>query len=412
MKQILPEKPERTKRGLINGLGSVIKFIFGNPDADDLERINNQINLLENQRSRETKALNESIIIINEISKNMNQNSEIISNNIQHTLKEHSQKVGSYDTLITLISQEFSFLNLLGKIKRSFNFNDDIFDLEILTYDQLSYMRKILTNIYSSKQLILHYHNLLDFKFAKGSIVVARNSIIYTIKIPILNPITFKLYQRLAIVNDLNQTEILTYQWKLYGSLLKLYSKRCQIIFDDNYLCDKITEDQVKPVIITVNTPIVLAYVVTSNVTLVSTNYYVWIEISADNKTFFKGTSYFYGNNILVQGHPINQYIGEISTSEIQPFIIHNHELKFEQMKSIIIPTIRTITFEEEDYSTSLLISIIIGLSIIVLGVLLILSIVVLFRRKSLNKNTTPSGNPKNLSNDEGVIDLRPGGVI
>ncbi|KAL7307834.1 hypothetical protein TKK_0000154 [Trichogramma kaykai] len=133
LKQILPEKPERTKRGLINGLGSVIKFIFGNPDADDLECIINQINLLENQRLRETKALNESIIIINEISKNMNQNSEIISNNIQHELKEHSQKVGSFDALITLISQEFSFLHLLGKIKRSFNFNDDIFDLEILT---------------------------------------------------------------------------------------------------------------------------------------------------------------------------------------------------------------------------------------------------------------------------------------
>ena len=27
----------RTKRGLVNGLGKAIKFIFGNPDADDLD---------------------------------------------------------------------------------------------------------------------------------------------------------------------------------------------------------------------------------------------------------------------------------------------------------------------------------------------------------------------------------------
>ena len=40
----------RTKRGLINGLDTAIKYIFGNPDANDLEKINNYLNSLQHQQ--------------------------------------------------------------------------------------------------------------------------------------------------------------------------------------------------------------------------------------------------------------------------------------------------------------------------------------------------------------------------
>ncbi|KAL7297109.1 hypothetical protein TKK_0009531 [Trichogramma kaykai] len=58
--QISPEEP-RFKRGLINGVGTAIKYVFGNPDADDLDRINDHIQNLE----KDGIAYNDSIIAIN-----------------------------------------------------------------------------------------------------------------------------------------------------------------------------------------------------------------------------------------------------------------------------------------------------------------------------------------------------------
>ena len=77
-----------------------------------------------------------------------------------------------------------------------------MFNLEILTHEQISRVKSHLSEFHSPKALILHYHNLLDFRFVQGSIVTTHNSIIYTIKIPILNPIEFSLFQRLSIINQ------------------------------------------------------------------------------------------------------------------------------------------------------------------------------------------------------------------
>lgn len=45
---------DRTKRGLINGLGTIIKFITGNPDNDDLNLINESI---KNNKQLDTKTI-------------------------------------------------------------------------------------------------------------------------------------------------------------------------------------------------------------------------------------------------------------------------------------------------------------------------------------------------------------------
>ena len=47
--QIIMPSHMRAKRGLINRLGTAIKYIFGNPDANDLEKINNYLNSLQHQ---------------------------------------------------------------------------------------------------------------------------------------------------------------------------------------------------------------------------------------------------------------------------------------------------------------------------------------------------------------------------
>ena len=112
--------------------------------------------------------------------------------------------------------------------------------LELLTYDQISDIRAHLLAIYSQKELILHYHNLLDFRFAQGSIAFTQNLIVYTIKILILNPIEFSLYQRLAIINYNNQTEVITTPWNLTGSSIKLFANKCRQMYEKDFLCQQI----------------------------------------------------------------------------------------------------------------------------------------------------------------------------
>ena len=59
---------------------------------------------------------------------------------------------------MTLITQEQHFVGLLIKIKISFILNEHLFS--------------------SQKELILHYHNVLDFRFAQGSIAFTQNLIV------------------------------------------------------------------------------------------------------------------------------------------------------------------------------------------------------------------------------------------
>ena len=280
--QIIMPSNMRTKRGLINGLGTAIKYIFGNPDANDLEKINNYLNSLQHQQQENVFTLNKSISVINTISKQINNNTNIINENLKDmwkTINDQTLQSNLFEAVMTLITQEQHFLGLLNKIKRSFIFNEQLFDLELLTYDQISDIRAHLLAIYSQKELILHYHNLLDFRFAQGSIAFTQNLIVYTIKIPILNPIEFSLYQRLAIINYNNQTEVITTPWSLTGSSIKLFANKCRQMYEKDFLCQQIITEKVKPIIISISPPLILTYKLSENLTLVSSNYNDYIGL-------------------------------------------------------------------------------------------------------------------------------------
>ena len=222
--QQIPSANTRLKRGLINGVGTAIKYIFGNPDANDLDMINNYFNVLDNQQQEDMIVLNKSVTIINKISKNMNNNTEIINENlwnISKALDRRDKQLNFFEALINLIIQEQNFLDLFGKIKRSFNFSDQTFDVEVLSYKQISDILTHLLGPYSKRELIMHYYNLLDFRFVQSSIVCTHDLIIYTLKISILNHIEFSLFQRFSIINDNNQTKIITLPWRLIGPLIK-----------------------------------------------------------------------------------------------------------------------------------------------------------------------------------------------
>ena len=85
--QIIMPSNMRTKRGLINELGTAIKYIFENPDANDLEKINNYLNSLQHQQQENVFTLNKSISVINTISTQINNNTNIINENLKDMWK-------------------------------------------------------------------------------------------------------------------------------------------------------------------------------------------------------------------------------------------------------------------------------------------------------------------------------------
>ena len=98
----------RTKRGLINGLGTAIKYIFGNPDANDLEKINNYLNSLQHQQQENIFTLNKSISVINTISIQINNNTNIINENLKDmwkTVNDRTLQSNLFEAVMTLITQ-------------------------------------------------------------------------------------------------------------------------------------------------------------------------------------------------------------------------------------------------------------------------------------------------------------------
>ena len=279
----------------------------------------------------------------------------------------------------------------------------------MLTYDQISDIRVDLLAIYSQKELILHYHNLLDFRFAQGSIAFTQNLIVYTIKIPILNPIEFSLIQRLAIINHNNQTEVITTPWSLTQSSIKLFANKCRQMYERNFLCQQIINEKVKPIIISISPPLILTYKLSENLTLVSSNYPIKVKHDNDQMVI-RGTYEIQGNDVQIQGYRLDENIGELEQSSlIPPLIIKDHQLNFDPLKTFTSPTLNMPNFSQirTEFIMSTSSIILVLLFITVTSVYLIYKIKVKKQRPQLTKKP----NDKNI-NDEDVIELGRGGVM
>ena len=256
------------------------------------------------------------------------------------TVNDQTLQSNLFEAVMTLITQEQHFLGLLNKIKRSLIFNEQLYDLELLTYHQISDIRAHLLAIYSQKELILHYHNLLDFRFAQGSIAFTQNLIVYTIKIPILNTIEFSLYQRLAIINYNNQTEVITTPWSLTGSSIKLFANKFRQMYENDFLCQQIITEKVKPIIISISPPLILKYKLSENLMLVSSNYPIKVKHDND-QMMIRGTYEIQGNDLQIQGYQLDENLGEMEQSSlISPLVIKDHQLNFEPLKAVTSPTL------------------------------------------------------------------------
>lgn len=205
---------QRTKRGLINGLGTVFKYITGNLDAEDGKRYNKILKLLRNNQNKLEEQIKESYSINNQIITNFNNtlldiqhNEEILKSKIIELATAlngtNFQNIlfakNIYDQLIILYN---SILNVMQDIENSISFcRLRTLHPSIIKTDDLLIELKRISKFYKSqlsfkpkKENILEIESIL-----KVNCKIEPMRIVYFISIPINYETNFDLYYLYSI---------------------------------------------------------------------------------------------------------------------------------------------------------------------------------------------------------------------
>lgn len=240
----------RKKRGLVNALGSAIKFITGNMDYKDAEELNKNIDNLTRGNTQIKTTLKNQMMLNNKMITRF----ENITNHIneEQNLIERSIMMIQNQTRNAINPSVNAIIQMQNLLQISFNIDiltDHLNDIAesvvlarlntvpklILTTDELNEIHNILNNatdiispehIYELLQLTAYYND---------------TNIIFDIQIPIISNELFKLLH--IIKTPINNTlEIITGEYALINNdNLYLFDNRCKQI-EQKFYCNYETQ--------------------------------------------------------------------------------------------------------------------------------------------------------------------------
>lgn len=211
----------RTKRGLIDGLGSIVKFITGNLDAQDEKRYNEIIGHLQKNQESLQSQLKSQYSINEAVQKSFQDIKRIITHNNQELRKELSYlkttntKFFRLSTTYALLEHYQIVLNLildvLQDVENSLTAcNSGILHPSVISTHNLKTELTKLSKYYQDRFLDFSGKNLLEIQTSiKVKCFIGTEEIIYFLDIPIVNPTTFKFYQLQSIPTSV-QSEYMT----------------------------------------------------------------------------------------------------------------------------------------------------------------------------------------------------------
>lgn len=208
---------KRVKRGLIDGLGSVIKSISGNLDYTDAIKYDNAISVLKLNQNNLAAELNHQMSLSKQwVSRSSNVTDKIVENQVKienminsilASDERHEIDMTKHAHLAQLIlilgdnidslSNEFSKIeNLLAFIRAN------SIPHSILNYESFNSMIRRLHMLYNQNEVLdIHFRDYFDI--IKLGYYYKENEIILVIKLPIVNPINHTLY-RLSLAPNRN----------------------------------------------------------------------------------------------------------------------------------------------------------------------------------------------------------------
>lgn len=222
-------QPHRQRRGLINALGTVVKYIAGNPDHEDLQIIHQSLGTLENHENKLTINQRKQIKINTDFQNRIN--------NITDTIRKISSQISLInntlreDTTLEQINLIFStdlLIHALEDLEEQVEFSkQDLLNKNILSFEDKRYIFNRLVE----QNLVLTTIDEI-FQYSAGSLTISKNHIVILVKIPILevNPYDLLRIQPVSI----NQTTI--------DTDIQLVAKRQNRVIPQQKIC-KICEE-------------------------------------------------------------------------------------------------------------------------------------------------------------------------
>lgn len=253
-------EPNRSKRGLVDGLGSVIKSITGNLDYSDAVKFNDAIKVLENNQFKSINEFNNHISISKDW---MAHHSKIITEIVLNQEKINSTlnllldseayrdtsliKYAKFAQLLVIISEnaddimtELSRLeNILSFVRASSTHHS------ILGIDVLSKMLSKLELIYPKGHLIKldlrEYYDVI-----KPGYYFSGRRIVITLKFPIISPINYDLYRLAILPNKNNQSIVPPYPLIASNRHAFMYIETECPKYGNRFLCEESLSHQLQ----------------------------------------------------------------------------------------------------------------------------------------------------------------------
>lgn len=204
---------KRRKRGLINGIGSAITWLFGNPNADDATFYSDSINsLVANQKQTHTlmqqqvSIISETITNFNKSLYRMNENVDILNKNlkqfnkISNDIKDLATKL---DVEITLSNHMILLIEMTDEVNQLLeNYVTDLSMIqnglinfrtlppEILYFELQKLATQFTLPIPLTMDNIYNYYKIMSLQS-----FINNNILIIAFKIPLANMYVYDLYQ-------------------------------------------------------------------------------------------------------------------------------------------------------------------------------------------------------------------------
>ena len=238
--------PKRSKRGLINALGKVIKLIAGNPDQEDLEIINQDIETIETNSNK---------IIDNQIKQiRINNALQATINKVSKTLRTIKSQIQDHDTsfrkdleLINLIFNIDILIKTLEDLEEQIAFSkSNRLNKNILSIEEKAYIWKFL----ESQQINVKFEDEI-YEFVQSVVSIQNSHLIIIVKLPITEAREYKLMQ-LEPVNvngsriDTNIRYVAKYQETLYEQTERCFICNNNLPVNDDCIFNILTNRKAK----------------------------------------------------------------------------------------------------------------------------------------------------------------------
>lgn len=234
-------QPPRHRRGIFNGLGSIIKAISGNLDDSDLQMIKENLNeLRENENTLKTQN-SKTLSIVKTITDRFDTNLKIISDNFA-TTNITLHKLTSHQETYNLIFQEYVQISTLER------FLDDLLHSLLIISQQgtnfflfnpndLVILEDHLKSLFSLEELI-PFQTLTTIEILsllKLSYIITHTEIIFVTAIPILFKENYRYKNIFPLVFKNNHLLVLP-ETHILKAKDNLFVKECTVV-NNFHLC-------------------------------------------------------------------------------------------------------------------------------------------------------------------------------